>query len=72
MNALAFAQVEHFGSVVAKGADEQSFVRRVQIEMIDPSFHSGERDRLLRLKQRITGFRGAETIANYRDDDGKS
>ncbi len=63
MDALAFAQVEHFGSVVTKRADEQSFVRGVKIEMIDPSFHSRERDRLFQLQLRAIRLSGGKTIA---------
>jgi hypothetical protein len=72
VDALAFAQVEHFGSVVAKRTDEKSSAGGVEIEVIYPSFYSGEHDRLLQLKRRITGFTGGEIIANHCDDEGKS
>jgi hypothetical protein len=72
VDALAFAQVEHFGSVVAKRADEQSFACGVEIEVIYPSFYSGQLDRLLQLKPRATGFSDGETTADYCDDDRES
>ncbi len=72
MDALAFAQVKHFGSVVAKRADEQSFICGVEIKMIYPSFHSRQRDRLFQLKRRVAGFSGGEVIAYNCDDQGKS
>ena len=63
MNALGFAQVENLDRVVAERAYEQSFVRGVEIEVVDPSFHSGERDRLLQLKPRAFRVGGREIIA---------
>jgi hypothetical protein len=70
MDALAFAQIEHFGSVVANRADEQSFARSVEVEVIDPSFYSSQRDRLPELEPRATRFSADEMIASYREDDG--
>jgi hypothetical protein len=72
VDALAFAQVEHFGTVVAKRTDKESFACGVEIEVIYPSFDSGQRDRLLQLKPRAAGCSAGETIAGYCDDDGKS
>jgi hypothetical protein len=72
VDALAFAQVEHFDSVVAERADEQSFASDVEVEVIYPSFYSGHRDRLLQLKTRATGFSGGEIMPSYCDDDGQS
>jgi len=44
MNALAFAQVEDFYGIFAQRADEQSLAGHIDIEVIDPSFYSGQRD----------------------------
>ena len=71
VDALAFAQVEHFGGVVAQRADEQSFAGGVEIEVINPSFHARQRDRLLQLKSRVTRFSGDEMTSENRDDNSE-
>ena len=55
VNSLAFVQIEHFDSVVTKRADEQSFARRIDCEVIDATFDSRQRDRLLEFKGFLLG-----------------
>ena len=69
VNTLPFPQIEYFHAVVAEGGDEQSFVRSVEIQVVDASFHPRQRDRLLQLKSPALRFSGGEMIAEERDDD---
>jgi hypothetical protein len=49
-NALAFSQIDYLDTVVAERTDEQTFARRVESEVIDPSFDTRERNCLADLE----------------------
>src|SRR5439155_24339378 len=51
MDSLSFPQVEDFDRVVAERAHEQSFIRGVEIEVVDPSLDARQRDCLLQLQR---------------------
>jgi hypothetical protein len=61
MDSLALAQIEHFNGVITERAHEQSFALCVEIEVINSSFDSGQRDRLLQLDPRVTRFSDCST-----------
>jgi hypothetical protein len=63
VDSLAFAQIENFHAVVAKRADEQSFTRRIERKMIDPTFDSREWDRLLEFKTVLLGVGSNDATA---------
>ncbi|HZE56611.1 MAG TPA: hypothetical protein VE031_02040 [Chthoniobacterales bacterium] len=71
MNALTLSQVEDFNTIVSQRADEQSIAGRVEIEMIDSPFNSGERNRLLELQCFCGGLGSDETVAECSDQDSK-
>src|SRR5438105_11136230 len=52
MDSFTFAQVEDFDGIVAQRADEQPVTRRIQREVVDASFHTGQRDCLCQFKRR--------------------
>ena len=69
----AFAKVEDFDGIVAQRADEQPVSPSIKREMVDTSFRTpGERDRLLQLKRRVTGFSRGEVIASRCNNQDKS
>ena len=67
MDALTFAQVEHLDTVVPQGTDEQSFSGRIEVEMIDSPFNSGERNCLLELQRFPRRLTGHEIVADCYD-----
>src|SRR5436190_1483551 len=68
MDSLTLAQIENFDRVVAQRADEQSLPSNVQRDVVDASFHSRQRDRLLQLKRRCLRTNRRKGIAKYECD----